>query len=319
MFVLRPSSPIRSYEARPLESAGNAGQPRYDPPSERSPMDLGEDLPVEYEVDIIRALLQDPFRIFIYWEVQEKTLSSLDRYFEDGQSSFATVLKLLEVEGKHEVYFDVGPKGRYWMMVFPNKQYEFEIGVRSPKHGYIRIARSNRIRTPRGTVSAQSDEESDYRLSAPEFMNVIQESGFSADQALRWTVTAAPGQLAEPGLFRSSFEYLSAALRKALLATAEAGELSLEDIKTLPEPLRTELLRLYAAGGGRLACVGLVHYLPEMVREALETESEWIGDTIHPLHLTPRYFQGGTENLARPGGELNWPIIRNLPSSHRIG
>ena len=64
-----------------------------------------------------------------------------------------------------------------------------------------------------------------------------------------------------------------------------------------------------------MAAASLMHYLPELLREVLRSDREWIGDELHPLHLAPRFFLGGSEHLPFPAGEMRWPAVPRLPSS----
>jgi len=345
MFILRPSSPLRAAEQA---DEAEAVKPEAVKPEAVKPeaaksvtgdehsvdehfVDVGLPLPEEYEVDIIRAMIQDPFRIFIYWEVREESLKALTRYFTpEDIETFEVVLKLFEVEGRNEAFFNVSHTGRYWMMVFPDREYEFEIGVRSPIHGYIPLVRSNRVRTPRGTVSPEQDEDDEYHLNPPEFVEVISASGFAPEQALNITVAPIPsapipgapipGAWAEPDLIEASTRKLPDPVRKAITVAATGGALTAEMIEQFPDPLRSELMELLEAGDGRVASVGLTHYLPELLREVIEDEREtiadheMIGDHIRPLHITQRFFLGGSENVTRPGGEMRWPGLRSVAS-----
>ena len=301
MFILRPSSPFRSPDPEPaVESEASKADEHF--------VDVGLPIPETYQIDIIRALIQDPFRIFIYWEVRRESLDALTQYFlpEDVQT-FEVVLRLFEIEGRNEAFFNVSHTGRYWMMVFPDRQYEFEIGVRSPIHGYIPLVRSNRVRTPRGTVSPEQAEETEYRLEPAKFVEVIGASGFAPDQSLNITVAPIPGAGAGDDLIGEGARRLPAAVREAIMIAAGGGELTAEMIRRLPEPLRSELAQLLDSGDGRVASIGLTHYLPELLREALEDEREILGDHIRPLHITQRFLLGGSENVTRPGSDFRWP------------
>jgi hypothetical protein len=318
MFILRSSSvslaiqPARAAEVKVRPVSVDA------PPVDQPFIDVGLPVPETYNLDIVRALLQDPFRVFIYWEVREESLKALTHYFSSEEAArFRPTLKLIEVEGGNEAFFDVSLRGSYWMMVFPDREYEFEIGVRSADHGYIALIKSNRIRTPRGTVSPEPAVEPEYKMTPPQFLDVIEASGFSAAQAGDITVSALPGATAGGDLMSEALLKLPDSLRAALMAAAAGESLEEEIIDALPEWLRSELLQLVFGGDGRLASAALVHYLPELLREAIEDERELIGDRVHPLHVTPRFFVGASENLAWPGGEFRLPAFprRGAPSS----
>jgi len=312
MFVLRPSSPTRT---RKLDSPVISAAPADRGHTEGGPPGPDQTFPEGYDVDIVRVMLQDPFRVFVYWHVREESINALTRYFSpDDVSGFSIVLRLIETTGPAEAFFGVGRQGRYWLTVYPDREYEFEIGVRSPIHGYISLIRSNRVRTPRGTVSPEPAKEEDYRLSPPEFMQILEITGFSADRTLSLAVTG--GEESDvANLLGLAFMRLPEAVRRAIMLAESGGPLTPEMISTLPEPLRSELLRLLFAGGGLMAAAALMHYLPELMREVVASDRGWIGDELHPLHLTPRFFLGGSERLPLPAGEMRWPTIPRLPSS----
>ncbi len=319
MFILRPSS-FRMPAERPAEPerAAEIEEVKAIPVSSEPYIDRGLPVPEAYEVDICRAMLQDPFRVFIYWEVREESLKSLTQYFSPEEAArFVVTLKLNEIDGGHEAYFDVDRRGRYWMMVFPDREYEFEIGVRSHDHGFIPLVRSNRVRTPSGTVSPVTDQEPRYRLSPSEFMEVVETSGFAVNKSLDITVAAMPGTETGTDKIAEVIYRLPEALRTAVMIAGAGGELTEEMVAELPEQIRSELMRLLREAGGKVAAVGLVHYLPEVLRDALEDEREFIGDHVHPLHIGPRFFGGGSEIQSWPGGEIRVPGLptRRAPGS----
>jgi hypothetical protein len=298
---------IRAFTLKSVEV-----KPKKAQPSEPF-IDEGLPLPQSYPVDIIRALLQDPFRIFIYWKVREESLKALTRYFsEEDSATFQVVLKLIELRGDNEAFFDVQSEGRYWMTVFPDRDYEFEIGVRSPVHGYIRLIRSNRVRAPRGTVAPAPAPEPEYRVTPQQFSRIMEASGFAAHQSMRLTMAAA--ERADL-LASQAINHLPASVREAIPLAAAGEDLSRDMIEQMPEPLRSELMKLYEGSGGMTASAGLMHYLPEMMRQFAEDESEWIEGGLHPLHIAPRYFAGASEQSARPSEKMRWPALRQVPGS----
>lgn len=319
MFVLRPSSSFGAAPVKPIEPDKPAAQVALvEEPTDQPYIDEGLPVPESYGVDIIRALLQDPFRLFIYWEVRPESLKGLTKIFSEAEAAeFRPTLKLRDMDNSQEAFFEVGARGRYWMMVFPDRTYEFEMGVRSPKHGYISLVRSNQLRTPRGTVSPVVAPEPEYQMTPPQFINVLQASGFAPEQAMDITVAPMPGSTADGAQIADLLVKLPESVRNALLVTAIGGELTFDMVDALPEPFRGELLKLYFASDGQLASVGLAHYLPEVLREAIEDERELIGDHVHPLHVTPRFFAGASESLPPSGNDFHLPRLPQfrLPGS----
>jgi hypothetical protein len=155
-------------------------------------IDYGPPAPERYDIDIIRAMVQDPFRIFVYWEISEQSIKTLDQYFSAEEvAAFQITLKLVDIGGPEQASFDVDRQGSHWMMVMPDREYEFEIGVRSSERGYISLMRSNRVRTPNKTISPVAPSEAGYRSSPQVFTEVMEASGFTADHASYQSVTSA--------------------------------------------------------------------------------------------------------------------------------
>jgi hypothetical protein len=323
LFVLRPSSPVK---ATPLlkssesetfssitlpETQSEALELKAKPSVDAEPfVDLGLPIPDTYGTDIIRAMIQDPFRIFIYWEVREENLDSLKKIFAPEEvATFKTVLKLRDRVGGHEAFFNVERRGRYWMMVFPDREYQFEIGVRSPVHGYISLIASNRIQTPRGTISPVTADEAEYKLEPFEFIEILEKSGFGAEQALDITVAAMPGAEVSEDILSETLDKLSQDIREAILFVLAGGKLTPQMIGTFPDSVRELLMQLMSEGGDEIASLGMMHYLPELLREAIEDEREWVTDHAHPVHLTPRFFVGASEMVQLPTSELHFPKL----------
>jgi hypothetical protein len=145
-------------------------------------IDRGRPVPERYDIDIIRAMIQDPFRVFVYWEISELSIQTLNQFFSaENEAAFQITLRLIEVDGPEEASFDVDRLGSYWMTVMPGREYEFEMGVRSSGRGYISLIRSNRVHTPNRTISAVAPSEAEYRSSPQEFAEVLEASGFAGN------------------------------------------------------------------------------------------------------------------------------------------
>jgi hypothetical protein len=148
-------------------------------------IDHGSPVPERYDVDVIRAMVQDPFRIFVYWEISEESITTLSQYFSSAQAgTFQLSLKLIEAGGNEEACIDVEDQGSYWMMVSPGRDYEFELVARTANHEPISLMRSNRVRTPNVSVSLVAPDEAEYNSSLQEFMEIMEASGFSGDPGL---------------------------------------------------------------------------------------------------------------------------------------
>ena len=147
MRAIPPSTKLPNAETAPA-ACGSSCETRY--------VDEGWPLPETYDTDVVWALVQDPFRILVYWDVRDESVRALSSYFSsDDIAKFKVALKKTE-EGAEDSFVETTNRGRQWMAVTPEREYQFEIGVRSPVHGYITIARSGRIYPPRATGQASS-------------------------------------------------------------------------------------------------------------------------------------------------------------------
>jgi len=100
MFILRPSSPIRARRTEPPVISAAPGERGHVEPGPPGPEGT---FPEGYDLDIVRAMLQDPFRVFVYWHVRQESLNALTRFFSPQEvAGFTTVLKLIETSGPAE-------------------------------------------------------------------------------------------------------------------------------------------------------------------------------------------------------------------------
>src|SRR5579871_5481499 len=95
MFLLRPSS-IRPAA---LSQAIKQSEERIIQPETAEGPDFGAPIPDTYDIDLLRVLVQDPFHLYIYWELRQATIDSLTKVFpKDEAPEFQTVLRLIELE-----------------------------------------------------------------------------------------------------------------------------------------------------------------------------------------------------------------------------
>lgn len=189
------ATPIEVHTAS-RESAGSQHVAEAD--ADQPFIDHGCPVPDRYDVDIIRAMVQDPFRILVYWEISEQSITALTQYFSAEEAgTFQIALKLIEVGGLEKASVEVGTQGSYWMMVSPGRDYEFELIARTSHHQNISLMRSNRVHTPNVSISRVTPNESEYRSSPQEFKEIMEASGFTGDDALLFPSLSDPTR-AEP-------------------------------------------------------------------------------------------------------------------------
>jgi hypothetical protein len=264
-------------------------------------IDTGLPIPESYDVDTIRALVQDPFHIWVYWEMRERVFENLKAIFPaDIAESFRYVLKLTELSLGHSSIIEIERKGNYWLSVFPDRRYRLEVGLNSPLRGFIRVLEADEVRTPRGTVSMNIAEDPGYEVSNRDFAEILKVSGFAA----------FAGMLGPERVLRRLPPQVSEVINTA----ASGEELSEAQLDSLPPRLRALLSQLREQGYG-LSSLALLHLLPEYLREAIEETDDYFDDALHPQHIAPRYLVGSSEQRLQPDRRKWMPSMAERPTS----
>ncbi|MGQ9898034.1 MAG: DUF4912 domain-containing protein [Acidobacteriota bacterium] len=211
-------------------------------------------LPDEYETDAIAALVQDPFRMFVYWEARPETVFSVERLFSPEEvATFRPVLRVTERETETETYYPVLYRGSEWFSVFPDRTYLVEFGVHSPQFGFIRLMSAPEKKTPRGTIAPELPPQPEYRISETRFRRMLEVSGFQTNGA------ALPREPLET--------WFTPAVSKAVFTAGDGLPLEPEQIRQLPDSIRGVVSELFERDGGDLAALSLLHYLPALLRD----------------------------------------------------
>ena len=239
-------------------------------------VDTGLPIPSHYDIDVIRLLVQDPFHLYVYWQLKDNPFDRLKRLFP--ASEFHTVLKLIDETTNIAVFFDAAFGRDYWFSVFPDRAYKVELGVKSEAQGFIKLMTSNAVTTPRGTISDQEDSEPEYKISADEYVQVLRESHLVPERAF-----TAQGILPIVGTPEEQSEFwqsMPTSFQKlmSIIADVQAGR----DYEKLWEKLdRAELTSLVReflsivskmSGDGELGYMLLLRHLPELLRRTLSAE-----------------------------------------------
>lgn len=274
-------------------------------------VDRGMELPDSYGVDIVRALVQDPFHLMVYWEVRDDSLSALEGLFPDGvKAGFRPTMRLTDLTEGSEAYVHVPRQGKYWFVVIPQHQYRVDVGALSSEHGFVPVVRSNVVETPRGTVSTAVSEDPRYRVETHDFVKLLEVTGFANDRVLSDIARADAGRdeavsprLAPPSFLVEAFAKLPATVKEAAVTIAEGGTLTPDAVDTLPGEIRS-ILRGFGAGDEELLTAAFMHLLPQWLRDMLEGRGP--GDGPWRLQLPARFSIGGSEQLQRPHVDWSW-------------
>ncbi|MEQ1605340.1 MAG: DUF4912 domain-containing protein [Pyrinomonadaceae bacterium] len=128
-----------------------------------------------------RLQMQTPTRIYFYWSVKENPWSILTNVFGSDLGNYTLVIKLIDQTYGHETINQCEAEGNWWFDVEPGRKYQAEVGFFAPGRPYFRILHSNSIETPRRSPSPRAATDSDWRVSANKFAEVLDVAGFSRD------------------------------------------------------------------------------------------------------------------------------------------
>jgi len=321
-FFFDLSSLIPVVERNPFEPIVVLDEPPAQPVEEEIPaepiIDTGLPIPSHYDFDMMRAMVQDPFRIFVYWQLKDDPFERLRKIFPGAAiGDFHTSLKLVDETNNIAVFFDAAFAREYWFNAFPDRTYRVELGMRSPRYGYIRLLSSQSVITPRGGPSDKEAEEPQYQITADDFLRVLRESHLVPERA--FTLEGLlPGEDDVPAGARGAlWDSLPASFRRLILAMADvqAGRdyerwwdrLDREELAGVVKEFLTIVNQM--GGGGELGYMLLLRYLPELLRRAIQSEEgagELRIDKPITLYLAERLGQTASEINAVSSSE-NFP------------
>lgn len=271
-------------------------------PAQEIFIDQGLPIPEEYDIDTINVLVQDPFHIWVYWELRERVFESLYKVFPHHiAASFYPVLKITELTYGHSAFIGIFRRGSYWLNVFPDRRYRIEVGLRSEERGYVRLLETKEVKTPRGTVSMEISDDPEYHMTNAQFAEILRVSGFAQ----------FAGMLGPERVLRRLPQDVA-----DIIAAAIAGqELTEEQLASLPLRIRALLIELRKRGGPGFTSMALLHMLPEFLRESLRDVEGLLFDPLHPQHIAPRFMVGASESQVQPGRRPWLPSMAERPTS----
>lgn len=301
-------------------------------------VDTGLPLPSYYNFDLMRALVQDPFRLFVYWQLKDNPYDRLAKIFPAAPpNSFHTVLKLIDETNSIAVFFDAAFGREYWFSVFPNRRYRVELGLRSERYGYIKLLSSQSVQTPRGGPSDQEAPQEEFRIEADQYLEVLRESHLVPERA--YTLDGLlPGHDDELSAARNTvWESLPTSFRRLMqvIGDIQAGRDYDRWWERLGQEELADIVREFLAiiaemGDGELGYMLLLRYLPELLRRSILAEAattgdssiiEWQIDKPVTLYLAEQLGQAASEHTQPPAAEhqAGWPSTLTSPSSLPTG
>ncbi len=127
-----------------------------------------------------RLQIQSPTKIYFYWRVKTNPFQTLNRVF-GNQTSYTLVAKLVNQTTEREELFPVEAEGSTWFDVDADSTYRAEIGFYATNRPFVRVMFSNILETPRNNPSPRRDYSPNFTVSANQFAEVLDVSGFQQD------------------------------------------------------------------------------------------------------------------------------------------
>lgn len=183
-----------------------------------------------------RLQMQSPNRLYFYWSIKNNPFQTLQKVFGGKTGSYQIVAKLVNQTSESEELHAVEAEGSWWFNVEANSNYRAEIGFYAPNRPFVRVMYSNEIETPRKNPSPHIANDSDWAISATEFAEVLDNSGFTRD-AFEVALAGDDFENAEVATDNAFYQFIgerkadfsSDEVRFALLALA--SEISLKELR----------------------------------------------------------------------------------------
>jgi hypothetical protein len=144
-------------------------------------VDFGPPLPSRYGVDQLELMVQNPLRVFAYWELGEATiLKALRGISVQDRQNFQVLLKWKEKDAARERCLDPGTTDNWWFDTLPESRYQLELGLYWSEYGWLPLLASCELVTPRLALGPASAQESPHTQAFLE--DLVQQTGIGLQQ-----------------------------------------------------------------------------------------------------------------------------------------
>ncbi|MCY7347950.1 MAG: DUF4912 domain-containing protein [Pyrinomonadaceae bacterium] len=137
-------------------------------------------LPELAKQDRARLQMQSPNRVHFYWSFKQNPFQTLNRVV-GSQSNYQLIVKLVNQTKDREELFPVEAEGSAWFDVEADSVYRAEIGFYAVGRPFVRLLFSNSLPTPRKNPSPRRDFSANFAVTANQFAEVLDVSGFQQD------------------------------------------------------------------------------------------------------------------------------------------
>ncbi|MCP9495393.1 MAG: DUF4912 domain-containing protein [Pyrinomonadaceae bacterium MAG19_C2-C3] len=141
---------------------------------------IDEPLPEPPARDIVRLLVQSPYRLHLYWNFKTDPFTIARRQFPNRDFRF--MVRLLDASSGEITASEIaGFTRNYWFNSLPARTYQAEVGMFSESRPFIRLLVSDYVQTPRVGASPTIAAAKEFAVSTPDFIQMLDRSGFVAD------------------------------------------------------------------------------------------------------------------------------------------
>jgi hypothetical protein len=234
-----------------------------------------------------RLQMQSPNRIFFYWSLKNNPFQALEKMFGSRAADFTFVAKLVNLTNQTENFYPVPVAGSWWFDVESDSTYQAEIGFLSSDRPFVRLLFSNTIETPRAAPSPYFDLSPQFAVSAPEFAEVLDASGYKQD-AFEMALAGDEAEAADTATHASFTQLIGKQtlnaktdeLRYVLFALAAGA--TLEDLRGQISPnLFAQLETLMQENADRFATEKVLSALQENFNFEAVEETEDAGEVSY--------------------------------------
>lgn len=128
-----------------------------------------------------RLQMQSPTRLYFYWSTKSNPFQTLNRAFGASPGNYTLVVKLVNQTKNREEFIPIDTAGATWFDADADSTYRAEIGFYAAHRPFVRLMYSNMVKTPRKNPSPRSDFSLDWTISANQFAQFLDASGYAQD------------------------------------------------------------------------------------------------------------------------------------------
>ena len=240
-----------------------------------------------------RLQMQSPNKIQFYWSIKHNPFQTLTRAFGGNTGNYRLVAKLVNQSTAREEFLPIEAEGSWWFNVDADSSYQAEVGFYAPNRPFVRVMFSNVLETPRKSPSPRVATDADWAISAHDFAEVLDSSGYTQD-AFEVALAGDDIEVSNHATQNAFSQFIGAQETNAVEINAEeirfallaiASGYSLEDLRG---HIGAELFAVLQKNADNLTVENALAALNDnfdVSMEEVELEEEFVGDAVFGASL----------------------------------